>query len=71
MKISEDKPCLVCKEAIRTVSLLEPVKIKVNNQMMACSQDALVKANELLSFYSQYLPEDYFNSEEDESFDAA
>ena len=60
----------MCKEAIRTVSLLEPIKLKMNPQMMACSQDALVKANELLSFYSQYLPEDYFNDEEDESFDA-
>jgi hypothetical protein len=37
--------------------------------MMACTNDALAKANELLSFYSQYLPEDYFN-ESDESFDA-
>lgn len=35
--------------------------------MIANSQTALSKANELLMHYSQYLPEDYF-MEEDEEF---
>ena len=36
--------------------------------MVQSTQDALTKANEFLSHYSQYLPEDYFDdnsSEED------
>ena len=34
---------------------------------MQATQESLVKANELLSHYSQYLPDDYFNYEDDES----
>ena len=37
--------------------------------MIANSQQALSKANELVSFYSQYLPEDYFNDETEEDDD--
>ncbi len=35
--------------------------------MLTNTQDALTKANELLSFYSQYLPEDYFDDDSDDS----
>ena len=34
--------------------------------MIQSTQESLVKANELLSHYSQYLPDDYFNAESDE-----
>ena len=34
--------------------------------MVQSTQVSLVKANELLSHYSQYLPDDYFNAESDE-----
>jgi hypothetical protein len=34
--------------------------------MIANSQSALEKANEMMSFYAQYLPLDYFTDEEDD-----
>ncbi len=34
--------------------------------MVQSTQESLVKANELLSHYSQYLPDDYFNDDSDE-----
>lgn len=36
---------------------------------MQGTQEALVKANELLSYYSQFLPEDYFNYDSEEEHD--
>lgn len=64
--IAEDKQCRVCKESMKQITQLEVFKVKVNNVMMQGTQDALSKANELLSHYSQYLPEDYnYDSDED------
>ena len=34
--------------------------------MVHSTQESLAKANELLSHYSQFLPDDYFNGESDE-----
>jgi uncharacterized protein (UPF0332 family) len=51
---------------MKQITQLEVFKVKVNNVMMQGTQDALSKANELLSHYSQYLPEDYnYDSDED------
>ena len=37
--------------------------------MIASSEEALNRANDFISFYSQYLPEDYFFEAEDPFID--
>ena len=59
-KIEEENHCKACREALKQITQLEQFKVKVNTQMISNCQTALGKANEMVSFYAGFLPEDYF-----------
>eukprot|EP00347_Sterkiella_histriomuscorum_P024124 403332226 len=69
--ILQEEPnfCKACKESVKQISQLQVFKSQINTTMISNIQHALDKANEMMSFYSQYVPIDYFSSEMDEDMD--
>lgn len=45
---------------------MELDKVHFNDQMLKQIEDSLFQANDFIQFYSQYLPEDYFEDDEDD-----
>lgn len=65
-KIKEEENfCKNCKESIKKLGSLEVFKAQINTSILANSQSTLEKANEMMSFYAQYLPVDYFSEDDD------
>eukprot|EP00347_Sterkiella_histriomuscorum_P004216 403361302 len=67
LAIQEDQSCKNCQEAFKQSLQLPTSHVKINTQMIANSQNALQKANDLINHYAQFLPEDYFDDEEHEN----
>ncbi|CDW91492.1 UNKNOWN [Stylonychia lemnae] len=58
--------CKSCKDSVKQISQLEVYKAQINTTMISNCQHVLDKANEMMTFYAQYLPLDYFDDEDDD-----
>ncbi|CDW84168.1 UNKNOWN [Stylonychia lemnae] len=64
--ILEDNTCKQCRESLRQITQLQPFRVKINSQMISNSQSAMIKANDFINHYGSYLPDDYFDQDDDE-----